>query len=358
MWRLYVVSSASTRISPGSARLIARTKSSRSTEPSAGNVSWSGSYQCSQNGSAPADEVLPGPALRLVDAERRRAVERRAEERVGDPVCVQPVARLVERRPDRLEVVGLVPRREADVPVREGGAERVRRRVEPPGPALEAERRDDALRERALLRPAGRPRGGTRRRPRAPTRRSRSAPAAAPRTPRAPRSSASRARSRPGAACTGCPTTRSTRCSGASARRSSGGREGTTRSRCSRRASTHAWCPRAPSRVISSRSAVGTRRAFSQSRRVTRTRLRSSESYGSDSTSGSAARGVGRPRRRRIARARSGRASRAGRRARPCRAAASSRAAPSRAHRPPAAGRPPRPAVRAARREGRSRVRP
>ena len=38
--------------------------------------------------------------------------------------------------------------------------------------------------------------------------------------------------------------------------------------------------------VISSRSSVGTRRAFSQSRRVTRIRLASSESYGSDSSSG------------------------------------------------------------------------
>ncbi len=45
-----------------------------------------------------------------------------------------------------------------------------------------------------------------------------------------------------------------------------------------RRASTQARCPRAAARVISSRSSVGTRRAFSQSRRVTRIRLRSSES--------------------------------------------------------------------------------
>ena len=55
-----------------------------------------------------------------------------------------------------------------------------------------------------------------------------------------------------------------------------------------RRASTQAWWPRAPWSVISARSSDGTRRAFSQSRRVTRTRLRSSASYGSDATSGSA----------------------------------------------------------------------
>ena len=72
------------------------------------------------------------------------------EERVGDPVRVEPVARLVQRRPDRLEVVRPVARREADVAVRERGAERVRGRVEPPGVALEAERGDDALGERAL----------------------------------------------------------------------------------------------------------------------------------------------------------------------------------------------------------------
>jgi hypothetical protein len=51
MWRLYVVSSASTRISPGSARLIAATNASMSTLASwSGNVSCSGSYQYDQNG--------------------------------------------------------------------------------------------------------------------------------------------------------------------------------------------------------------------------------------------------------------------------------------------------------------------
>ena len=39
-------------------------------------------------------------------------------------------------------------------------------------------------------------------------------------------------------------------------------------------ASTHAWWPRAASRVISSRREAGTRRAFSQSRRVTRIEAR------------------------------------------------------------------------------------
>ena len=251
MWRLYVVSSASTRISPGSARLIARTNVVELDARSARERLLERLVPVLPEGPAAADEVLPRAALRLVDAERRRAREGRAEQRVGDPVRVEPVARLVERRPDRLEVVRLVARREADVAVRERGAERVRGRVEPPRrrPRTRASRRR-ARRTRAA-RPAGSRRGGTTRRPRARPRRSRSAPAAAPRTPRAPRSSASPARSRRAAACTGCPTTRSTRRSGASARRSSAGTGGTRRSRSSRRASTQAWWPRAASRVIS-----------------------------------------------------------------------------------------------------------
>ena len=62
---------------------------------------------------------------------------------------VEPVTRLVQRRPDRLEVVRPVARRQPDVAVRERRAERVRRRVEAPGAVLEAERPDDALRELA-----------------------------------------------------------------------------------------------------------------------------------------------------------------------------------------------------------------
>ena len=44
------------------------------------------------------------------------------------------------------------------------------------------------------------------------------------------------------------------------------------------RASTQMWWPRTASRTMSARSSAGTRRAFSQSRRVTLTRLASSES--------------------------------------------------------------------------------
>ena len=119
---------------------------------------------------AAADEVLPRPALRLVDAERRRTAERRAHQRVGDPVRVEAVARLVQRRPDRLEVVGAVARREADVAVRERRAERVRRRIEAPGALLEAERRRRPARRTGAARRGRTSRGGTTRRPPAPSR--------------------------------------------------------------------------------------------------------------------------------------------------------------------------------------------
>ena len=208
----------------------------RGMSPGAARTSASRTAGCGRRGSPTSCSATRSRRARV----RRRAasggVSRRSRARTAR-------GRLVERRPDRLEVVGPVPRREAHVAVREGRAERVRGRVDPPGPALEAERRDDPLARTRAARRAGTRRGGTRRRPRAPPRRSRSGPAAAPRTPRGPRSSASRARSRPAAACTGCPTTRSTRRSGASARRSSGGRGGTTRSRRCARASTHAWWP-------------------------------------------------------------------------------------------------------------------
>ena len=115
---------------------------------------------------AAADEVLPGPALRLVDRERRGSAERRAHQRVGDAVGVEAVARLVQRRPDRLEVVGPVARRQPHVAVRERGAERVCGRVEAPGAFLEAERRERPARRSGAAHPGRRRRAGTKRRPR------------------------------------------------------------------------------------------------------------------------------------------------------------------------------------------------
>ena len=109
------------------------------------------------------------------------------------------------------------------------------------------------------------------------------------------------------------------------------------------RASIQAWWPRAASRVSSAlRARAGTRRAFSQSRRVTRIRLASSESNGKRRPRAGRAASSSRPiSARRRARARSGRGAEhlgAGRR----RAAASSRAGPSRARLLPGRGRRPR----------------
>ena len=91
-------------------------------------------------GQAATDQVLPRSALRLVDTERGCAAERRSHQRVGDAVGVEPVPGLVQRRPDRLEIVGPVARRQPDVPVRERRAERVLGRVEAPGAVHESER--------------------------------------------------------------------------------------------------------------------------------------------------------------------------------------------------------------------------
>ncbi len=96
-----------------------------------------------------ADEVLPRPALRLVQAERRRAGERRALERRRDAVRVVAVARLMHGRPEPVEPA-LEARRHAHVTTGERRAERVDGRIEPVRALLQAERREDALVERFL----------------------------------------------------------------------------------------------------------------------------------------------------------------------------------------------------------------
>ena len=73
---------------------------------------------------APRDEVLPRAALGLVQAQGRGGGEWRPLERGGDAVRVQAVPGLVHRRPERVEPGRVVARREPDVPVREGAAER------------------------------------------------------------------------------------------------------------------------------------------------------------------------------------------------------------------------------------------
>ena len=78
---------------------------------------------------------------------------------------------------------------------------------------------------------------------------------------------------------------RSTRCTRASARAGGRARAGTRRSRSRRGRRPTPPSPRTPPSSARRRDRPGTRRAFSQSRRVTRIRLASSESYGSDASS-------------------------------------------------------------------------
>ena len=88
---------------------------------------------------APADEVLPEPALRLVQPERGPARERRPFERGRDAVLVEAVPALVHRREEPVEVRLVVARREPDVLDPQRARERVDGRIEPPGPGVESE---------------------------------------------------------------------------------------------------------------------------------------------------------------------------------------------------------------------------
>src|SRR5213075_3030322 len=90
-------------------------------------------------GQAAADEVLPHPTLRLVQAEGDPAAERGAVERLIDLVLVAAVAELVHRGKDRLEVVLGIARRQADVGGTGAACERVDGRVESPSVVREAE---------------------------------------------------------------------------------------------------------------------------------------------------------------------------------------------------------------------------
>ena len=280
MWRLYVVSSASTRISPGSARLIARTNASSSTPPSA-----RGTSPAAVRTSAPRTARLRPTRfshVRLCDSfspSDGATAERRPHQRVGDPVGVEAVARLVQRRPDRLEVVGPVAGRQADVPVRERRAERVRGRVEPPRarpskPSVGATRSANArcasggevaVQERRVDLGRGGDELGQRR-----------AQHGEHLVHLA--SSSSRARSRRAAACTAVGPLEALGVAALQLDVRRADTAGTRRSRRPARLDPRVVPARAACGVISTRSSVGTRRAFSQSRRVTRIRLASSES--------------------------------------------------------------------------------
>ena len=182
---------------------------------------------------AAADDVLPHPALRLVQRRGDAVAERRALERRRDAVLVEPVPALVHRREDRRDVVLLVARRQADVLRAGAGRERMHGQVEARERLVEAEPLDDLQRVRRAAPRSARGRTGTRRRPR-PSRSRRSAARARPsgrRRPGAPRPSSSPARSRRGGRRTARRSPRSSRRSGASARRRARGGGGRARSR-------------------------------------------------------------------------------------------------------------------------------
>ena len=99
-----------------------------------------------------ADDVLPQPALGLVDAERDRLAERAARELGRDPGLVEAVAELVQRREVRdAEVVQVVARGDAHVRRAERLRERVRRGIQAPAVGVEADRLEDVHHRAALV---------------------------------------------------------------------------------------------------------------------------------------------------------------------------------------------------------------
>ena len=238
---------------------------------------------------AAADEVLPEPALRLVDPERAGPAGRQPLEMLGLLVAVQAVAVLVHRREERLERVRVVVRRDPDVVAPRAGRKRMLGRVDPPAVGPVAEELGHLVREGRAGGRAGSLRRGTRCPPPAPAAR-RSAPraaASAPRRASAPPQSSSAARSRRGGRRTARrPRPRRSRRTGASARRSARERAGRRRSRTPPSPSPRPAAPRrrrgpsppaaTPGRSPPSRSR-GARGAISAA---------SSESGSSDSSSG------------------------------------------------------------------------
>src|SRR5581483_6710128 len=100
---------------------------------------------------AAADEVLPEPALRLVHAEARRLPHRQMRPLARQLVLVEAVAVLVHRREERLQVVAVVVRRDADVVDARTGRERMLGRIDAPRLRAVAEEVDDLVVERDLL---------------------------------------------------------------------------------------------------------------------------------------------------------------------------------------------------------------
>src|SRR5215211_6474474 len=115
-----------------------------------GEVLLEAREEVAPEGERTPDEVLPHAALRLVHPERRAAREQRALERLVDLMLVQPVAGLVHRREEAVEVVLEVARRDPDVVDRAPRGERVHRRIEPPRRLFEPEALDHLALEHLL----------------------------------------------------------------------------------------------------------------------------------------------------------------------------------------------------------------
>ena len=128
-----MVSSASTRRRPGSARLIAAMNASKSTLAELGRERLPQRLvPVRPERAAAGDQVLPRTALRLVQAERRRVREGAPLERRRDAVRVLAVPGLVHRRPEGIEPGRAIPRRQPNVVRRERGAEGMDGGIEPP----------------------------------------------------------------------------------------------------------------------------------------------------------------------------------------------------------------------------------
>src|SRR5262249_38419918 len=99
---------------------------------------------------AAANEVLPEPALRLVDAERARAAGRQPLEVLRLVMAVQAMAVLVHCREERVEVVRVVVRRDPDVVAAWAGREGMLGRIDPPAVGPVSESVDHLVRHRLL----------------------------------------------------------------------------------------------------------------------------------------------------------------------------------------------------------------
>ena len=147
----YVTSSAWIRIRPGLTAWMPAWKRSRSTSAELLGIRLlQARIEELPERTAAADEVLPEPALRLVDPERARPAGREPLEMLRLLMAVEAVAVLVHRREERLERVRVVVRRDPDVVAARAGGEGMLGRVDPPAVGAVPEEVDHLVRERAL----------------------------------------------------------------------------------------------------------------------------------------------------------------------------------------------------------------